>query len=419
MMQKIGVKTSYLLVDASGCASAVVVRDAYSDAALRGKRVLLLLHALQGLGQGYAKVRNIHRQHDNKFVCRSLSGDFLFVQVCMGSGTLCDRDIRNFVKSEAAVRAWGLPTTATPTRFLPNGPHSGRLEYEHAGGPTNQFQCGSWVERREFCTPRISSLLRRHGLVHLLPCVEQYFSETVTAYQQYAHVLLLGGRLNIMPEDLPPQLPEDLFSMLSVLFLDGGGKSRLGLHTDTEQLCPCVCSCDSLYPPGFHDFRGGELFFANGVWAEPYSRRDLVILMGHTVMHTVLPLTPSHHSPFRGCQMLRGSLVHWSHAGKELCGEMRRLLVYQSKLLSKGVALSGQYYDDWCANLRYQIRIILQHDDVNVPVPAAAPSNFQCWPSVNPVLSDLLGEAGLHLRMALSLRGGGAIRPCSKRNREA
>jgi hypothetical protein len=104
-------------------------------------------------------------------------------------------------------------------------------------------------------------------------------------------LLLAGGLIDVLPEDLPTELA-DPFDMLSFLFLDGAGVSKLGIHTDTDQLMPCVCSCDSLYPPGCYDFTGGEFSWANGVWADPYARNDAVIVLGHTTTHTVLPLTP-------------------------------------------------------------------------------------------------------------------------------
>lgn len=148
-------------------------------------------------------------------------------------------------------------------------------------------------------------------------------------WRKYAPLLLAGGLIDVLPEDLPTELA-DPFDMLSFLFLDGAGVSKLGIHTDTDQLMPCVCSCDSLYPPGCYDFTGGEFSWANGVWADPYARNDAVIVLGHTTTHTVLPLTPSGGVPdarpeLRGCTMLRGSIVHWSKGGQGLCEEWREL----------------------------------------------------------------------------------------------
>ena len=63
VLDKIGRNTSYLLVDASGCAAAVFARGVFSAPAKLGKRVLLLLNACMGLGRGFAKVYTSHHLH--------------------------------------------------------------------------------------------------------------------------------------------------------------------------------------------------------------------------------------------------------------------------------------------------------------------------------------------------------------------
>ena len=90
--------------------------------------------------------------------------------------------------------------------------------------------------------------------------------------------------------DLPTGALEDWWDVLSFLTLDSGGASRLAVHVDTDQLYPCLCSCDSLYPPGYYDVLGGGLCLVDGVWVEEYGRRSAVLLNGHTATHTVLPL---------------------------------------------------------------------------------------------------------------------------------
>ena len=72
-------------------------------------------------------------------------------------------------------------------------------------------------------------------------------------------MLLAGGVIDVWPDDLLNYKElRDPFDMLSFLNLDGGSSCRLGVHTDTEQLMPCLCSCDSMYPPGMYDVLGGE-----------------------------------------------------------------------------------------------------------------------------------------------------------------
>ena len=63
VLDEIGRNTTYLLVDASGCAAAVFARGVYSAPAKLGKRVLLLLNACMGLGRGFAKVYTSHLLH--------------------------------------------------------------------------------------------------------------------------------------------------------------------------------------------------------------------------------------------------------------------------------------------------------------------------------------------------------------------
>ena len=97
------------------------------------------------------------------------------------------------------------------------------------------------------------------------------------------------------------------------------------MHVDTDQLYPCLCSCDSLYPPGYYDVQGGGLCLVDGVWVEEYGRRSAVLLNGHTATHTVLPLSvPDGGS--QAAAMLRGSIVHWSHAGHDLVRDHDALL---------------------------------------------------------------------------------------------
>ena len=56
VLEQIGADQDYMVVDATGCASGVVARNVYSQAALLGKSALLCLNACLGLGRGYAKV---------------------------------------------------------------------------------------------------------------------------------------------------------------------------------------------------------------------------------------------------------------------------------------------------------------------------------------------------------------------------
>jgi hypothetical protein len=219
-------------------------------------------------------------------------------------------------------------------------------------------------------------------------------------------------------EHIPDELA-DPFDMLSFLFLDGGGTSKLGVHTDTQQLMPVVCSCDSLYPPGCYDFTRGEFFGANGVWGDPYGRRDAVVVLGHTTTHTVLPLTPSPSGqvPFpelRGCHMLRGSLVHWSHGGKELCHEWFRMVHEESE--SHGPP-SGEFWRDvWREIRRSSMHVLAEtgteqamrvttrrHRDAHGGVEHERP----LWDPNDPCVVSVLGEHGQRLRLVLRLRGAG------------
>ena len=226
-------------------------------------------------------------------------------------------------------------------------------------------------------------------------------------YQQYAPLLLCGGLIDFLPEDLPASLPNP-FTMFSFLFLDGGGKSKLGIHTDTKQAVPCTCACDSLYPKGCYDFEGAQLTWANGVWGDSYGREDCVILAGHVSMHTVCPLTPPRVAPreeLAGLPMLRGSLVHWSKAGAEHGGYCERWEnAVQDEMASSNPG-GSMWHETW-SHVREQCRLLM---GVYGKVEVAA--GFRLWRPDAPHIVQLVGKLGLVLR----LRGGAAKRRCKPR----
>ena len=74
-----------------------------------------------------------------------------------------------------------------------------------------------------------------------------------------------GAYHDVPPELMPEHMPKESWDMLSFLTVDEWGKSRLGVHTDTLQLLPCLCANDSLYAPGFKDYSGAELLVVQGI----------------------------------------------------------------------------------------------------------------------------------------------------------
>lgn len=216
--------------------------------------------------------------------------------------------------------------------------------------------------------------------------------------------------MDFLPEDLPETLP-DPFTMFSFLFLDGGGKSRLGFHTDTKQAAPCACACDSLYPPLCYDFSGAELTIANGVWGDSYGRDDCVILAGHVAMHTVCALTPGKapRVELTGCPMLRGSLVHWSKAGGEgggFCETWTNAVLQELASKNPGGSL---WVEKW-SHVRRQSRFLMGMASMYDVDPS-----FRLWRPDATHIVAIVGRLGLQLR----LRGGaGAVtrRLCKRNN---
>jgi hypothetical protein len=171
VLKQIGEKTTYLVVEASGVATAVVARAVYSPAGLLGKRVLLLLNAMMGLGRGFAKVW-CHACMRHPLPCTFRTGPWplhvhlhttcsctMFaslefatlvhipsmppLQVCMGSGVPCGEDLRNFVKDGKKLAAWGLPEGMHPTEYSLNGSVSGSLRYE-SGASNKRTRVAAW-----------------------------------------------------------------------------------------------------------------------------------------------------------------------------------------------------------------------------------------------------------------------------------
>ena len=110
-------------------------------------------------------------------------------------------------------------------------------------------------------------LLERHGLMEYAEDVLLYLREVDAVRRRYGPLLLAGAMHDVAPMEQPARLKEDSYNILSFVTLDSFGKSKLGIHCDTDQLEPCVCSYDSLYAPGFNDYSGGEFLAAAGVFA--------------------------------------------------------------------------------------------------------------------------------------------------------
>jgi hypothetical protein len=230
----------------------------------------------------------------------------------------------------------------------------------------------------------------------LLECegdIEIYLKETFEVYNKFAPLLLVSGGVCADEPDVPLKL-KDPFDMLSFLHLDGGGNSKLAVHTDTDQVSPCVCSCDSLYPEGLYDVKGAELLVANGVWGEPYGRRDAIVLAGHTVHHTLLPLS---HGPRKdGLPMLRGSIVHWSHAGRELVEEWRHYAGEEAKEWGRGYTPpQGAFWNSIRSQSHMGMHMHLGGELEGPHSHNEAP----LWQPDSPVLARVLGPVGLNLRL--------------------
>ena len=368
-----GVGKDYLLVDASGCAAAVVARNVFSAAGLLGKRVLLCLNVILGLDEGYMKV-------------------------CAGSGAPEACAMRERMRHERSLMAWGLPAGAAPVLFALNGSTSGRLHYgtEGAEGATDSFQCGSWLARREITGGMDSTFEKLHAaeLGEYEEYVIQYLHEARVVLDRYGPLLLCGGYQDVTPAQLPDRMSDGVWDSLSFLTVDSWGKSRLAIHDDTDQVAPCLCSCDSMYPPGFYDYVGGELFFAEGLWAEWYGREDAVLLMGHETPHTVLNLAPPPNAPGgerKPLPMLRASIVHWSNGGKKIVEE-RHKLIHDERGCSGGGSMWEQARDA----LDVGVRTALGKHEREEP-----PPDMVFRPEA-PHVVDVVGPVGMRLR----LRGG-------------
>mgnify|MGYP006936339883 CR=1 FL=1 len=222
------------------------------------------------------------------------------------------------------MKEWGAPEGSSLKEFS-----GSKMHYEHADGRHVRWRMGSWVARTEAQHAKLRELLARYGLEGHWPDVQVYLSEAHAVLQRYGPLLLATGMVPVREADLPEGPLREQWDVLSFLTLDSGGSSRLGVHVDTDQLYPCLCTCDSLYPPGYYDVQGGGLCLPDGVWVEEYSRKSAILLNGHTATHTVLPLSvPDGVS----MPMLRATIVHWSHAGKELVQEQEALMSREDEL---------------------------------------------------------------------------------------
>ena len=209
-----------------------------------------------------------------------------------------------------------------------------KMAYEHSDGRQVMWRMGSWIARTEANSrhQKLRAELARYGLEAHWPDVQVYLEEAESVLQRYGPLLLATGMVPVREGDMPSGPLREQWDVLSFLTLDSGGDSRLGVHVDTDQLYPCLCSCDSLYPPGYYDVQGGGLCLADGVWVEEYSRRSAILLNGHTATHTVLPLSVPDGVSGREEPMLRATIVHWSHAGKELVQEQEALMSREDEL---------------------------------------------------------------------------------------
>ena len=166
--------------------------------------------------------------------------------------------------------------------------------------------------------------------------------EADAVLQRYGPLLLATGMVPVRERDLPTGPLADRWDVLSFLVLDSTADSRLAVHVDTNQLYPCLCSCDSVYPPGYYDVQGGGLLAVDGVWVEEYGRRSALLMNGHTCTHTVLPLsvTDGRKEP-----MLRGTIVHWSHTGRQLVDDHEELADREAELPSMYAESIGELVD--------------------------------------------------------------------------
>ena len=219
------------------------------------------------------------------------------------------------------------------------------MHYQNGKGKDVKWRMGSWIARTETKSRReeLERQLKRYGLAEHWPDVQTYLDEADKVMQRYGPLLLTTGMVPVRACDLPAGPLADRWDTLSFVTVDSGGASRLGVHVDTDQLYPCLCSCDSLYPPGYYDVRGGGLTLVDGVWVEEYGRRSAVLLAGHTATHTLLPLSQEEGEKRR---MLRASIVHWSHVGKELVERHDELIAREVELPDMCMEYAGEAADE-------------------------------------------------------------------------
>mmetsp|Transcript_31882 Transcript_31882/g.74278 ORF Transcript_31882/g.74278 Transcript_31882/m.74278 type:complete len:524 (-) Transcript_31882:232-1803(-) len=403
ILTKIGRSTDYLLVDATGHAAAVVARKVFSAEGLVGKRALLTMNALMGLDEGFSRV-------------------------CNGSGVPDGDDLRARLKHDAGLRAWGMPEGSCPQSFVLNGIQSGRLAYEKADGTHKSFQYGSWIARREVehVLRRLQPMLKEAELTEYESYVTQYLAEAHAVLERYSPLLLAGAYYDVAPEQMPEHFRKDTWDVLSFLVVDSLGKSQLGIHTDTNQMQACLCSCDSMFAPGYNDYRGAELFFAQGMWAEAYDREDAMLCMGHESPHTILNFSvpPS----LAALPMLRGSIVHWSHAGKEAINERDALMVWEASVKSSTGSLpSGQLWDEAKAGLDLAVRECLgtgvaERTCRKRPLEGVAKEGKDCDCIFRPDSSHgraVVGELGVQLRLRGGGRSSARLRKAKKKRKKA
>ena len=270
--------SDYAVVDATGFLSGIFVRKAYSAAGRRGRRALLALNFIKGM-QGYMKC-------------------------CSGSGALTGHDERNTIKYKERLVAYGLSLDKHPTELAISGnlerPQNGsaQLHYEDKDGRCHSFQAGAWLARRELPIEEVHHELSAFGLEAHVTDVVVFLSESKLVLRKYGALLLVGGQDEVPEDKIDPELnAELLWKILSMVVIDSGNKSRFGVHTDTPQIAPCLCTAESMYAPGFYDYTGGEMCFFNGMFADDYGLEGCLLLSGHRAVHAPLPLRPTGDRP--------------------------------------------------------------------------------------------------------------------------
>jgi hypothetical protein len=401
-----GVKDSdYAVVDATGFLSGIFVRKAYSCAGRRGRRALAALNFMKGM-QGYMKC-------------------------CSGSGALTGHDERNLLKYKERLVAYGLSADKHPTELAISGtlerPQNGSAQlyyYEEKNGRCHSFQAGAWLARRELLIEEVRHELGAFGLEAHLPDVLVFLEESKRVLRKYGALLLVGGQDEVPEDQIDPELDAELlWKILSMVVIDSGNKSRFGVHTDTPQIAPCLCTAESMYAPGFYDYTGGELCFYNGMYADDYGPEGCLLLSGHRAVHAPLPLRPS--GDMSGMPMMRFSLVAWSHAGDTYPGTRDKLEMYRH-----------QYAFPDSDPLVQQLEAALQ-DVAHMTVGAGKSMEQQqghgghrrgrsasavcaleggapAAASAQTLAHQIVGQLGMRLRLELKLRGGGG--KCKKKS---